>query len=80
MLGYLPQHLEQNELIESAEQTSEPPYLAEIDIRSAVWPSGERWERREAKKETDSETDEVELERHTLPRREKRHREIEKLL
>lgn len=54
--------------------------MAEIDIRSAVWPSGERWERREAKKETDSETDEVELERHTLPRREKRHRKIEKLL
>lgn len=54
--------------------------MAEIDIRSAVWPSGERWERREAKKETDSETDKMEPKRHTLPRREKRHRKIEKLL
>lgn len=63
MLGYLPRHLEQNSLVESAEQTNDPPYLDEIYIHSAAWPSGERWERREATKERDSVTDKVELER-----------------
>lgn len=68
-LEYLPWHLEQKLLVESAKQISEPPYLAKTYTHSAIWPSGERWERREATKEKDSETDKVELERHT-PKRE----------